>query len=112
MRIAILGATSQIAKDLVLSFSAQSKHELVLFARRPDAVQCWLASVDLSGRYAVADFETFGMDRQFDALLNFVGVGNPAQAEAMGASIFDVTLKYDEMALSYVRKHPDCRYIF
>ena len=30
----------------------------------------------------------------------------------MGASIFDVTLKYDEMALDYVRQHPDCRYIF
>jgi hypothetical protein len=30
MRIAILGATSQIAKDLVLSFSAQSSHELLL----------------------------------------------------------------------------------
>lgn len=112
MRIAILGATSQIAKDLVLSFSAQSKHELVLFARRPEAVQHWLASVDLSSRYAVADFETFDMDRHFDALLNFVGVGNPAQAAAMGASIFDVTLEYDEMALGYVRQHPDCRYIF
>ena len=30
----------------------------------------------------------------------------------MGASIFDVTLKYDQMALDYVRQHPDCRYIF
>ena len=30
----------------------------------------------------------------------------------MGASIFDVTPKYDEMALDYVRQHPDCRYIF
>jgi nucleoside-diphosphate-sugar epimerase len=30
----------------------------------------------------------------------------------MGASIFDVTLKYDGMALDYVRQHPTCRYIF
>jgi len=30
----------------------------------------------------------------------------------MGASIFDVTLKYDDMALDYVRQHPTCRYIF
>ncbi|MDO8772292.1 MAG: NAD-dependent epimerase/dehydratase family protein, partial [Burkholderiaceae bacterium] len=28
------------------------------------------------------------------------------------ATIFDVTLKYDEMALDYVRQHPECRYIF
>jgi nucleoside-diphosphate-sugar epimerase len=112
MRIAILGATSQIAKDLVLSFSAQSNHELVLYARRPVVVKQWLASVGLAGRYAVADFTAFSADEHFDALLNFVGVGNPTQTAAMGASIFDVTLKYDEMALGYVRQHPQCRYIF
>jgi nucleoside-diphosphate-sugar epimerase len=112
MRIAILGATSQIAKDLVLSFCAQSSHELVLYARRPEVVSQWLTSVGLAGRYAVADFAAFSTDEHFDAILNFVGVGNPAQAAAMGATIFDVTLKYDEMALDYVRQHPDCRYIF
>ena len=112
MRIAILGATSQIAKDLVLSFSKQCNHELALFARRPEVVTQWLANVGLSGRYLVADFTAFSADEHFDAILNFVGVGDPAQAAAMGASIFDVTLEYDEMALDYVRQHPQCRYIF
>lgn len=112
MRIAILGATSQIAKDLVLSFAARSSHELVLYARRPEVVSQWLTSGGLSGQYAVADFAAFSADEHFDAILNFVGVGNPAQAAAMGASIFDVTLKYDEMALDYVRQCPNCRYIF
>ena len=112
MRTAILGATSQIAKDLVLSFCAQSSHEMVLYARRPEVVSQWLASVALVGRYVAADFAAFSADEHFDAILNFVGVGNPAQAAAMGASIFDVTLKYDEMALDYVRQHPTCRYIF
>ena len=41
-----------------------------------------------------------------------MGVGDPSQAAAMGASIFDVTLVYDEMVLDYVRQHPQCRYIF
>lgn len=112
MRIAILGATSQIAKDLVLSFSTRSNHELALFARRPEVVMQWLASVGLSGRYAVADFSAFSADEYFSAIFNFVGVGDPAQAAAMGASIFDVTLEYDELALDYVRQHSPCRYIF
>jgi nucleoside-diphosphate-sugar epimerase len=112
MRIAILGATSQIAKDLVQSFAAQGTHALVLYARRPEAVTQWLADVGLVGRYAVANFVAFNAYQHFDAILNFVGVGNPAQAAAMGASIFDVTLQYDELALSYVRQHPACRYIF
>lgn len=112
MRIAILGATSQIARDLVLSFAAQSSHELVLYARRPEIVSQWLTSGGLAGQYAVFDFAAFSADEHFDAILNFVGVGNPAQAAAMGGSIFDVTLKYDVMALDYVRQHPNCRYIF
>ncbi len=112
MRIAILGATSQIAKDLVQSFTAKSNHELVLFARRPAVVIQWLDSVGLPGRYPVTDFSAFNGGRRFDAILNFVGVGEPAQAAAMGASIFDVTLEYDKMALEYVRQYPKCRYIF
>ena len=112
MRLAILGATSQIAKDLVQSFAAKSSHELVLFARRPDVVSQWLSRVGLVGRCAVADFSAFSTDEHFDSILNFVGVGDPAQAAAMGASIFDITLKYDELALDYVRQHSACRYIF
>lgn len=112
MRIAILGATSQIAKDLVLSFAANSSHDLMLYARRPEAVTQWLTQVNLAQRYVVADFAAFTTDEHFDAILNFVGVGNPVQAAAMGAAIFDVTLKYDELALSYVRQHPTCSYIF
>jgi nucleoside-diphosphate-sugar epimerase len=112
MRIAILGATSQIAKDLIESFAAQGQHALVLFARRPQAAQEWLARANLADHYAVHDFEAFAASEHFDAILNFVGVGDPAQAAAMGASIFDVTLKYDNLALNYVRQHPTCRYIF
>ena len=112
MRIALLGATSQIAKDLVRSFAEQSTHELVLYARRPEAVKQWLTSVDLPARYPVHSFDVFKTNVNFDAILNFVGVGNPAKAAAMGATIFDVTLQYDELALGYLRQHPTCRYIF
>ena len=111
MKIAILGATSQIAKDLIVSFSNEKDKQLHLFARRPDDVKKWLNDVGLSERYLVDEFGGFGT-QEFDAIINFVGVGNPAQAAAMGSSIFDVTLQYDELALNYVRQHPACRYIF
>ena len=111
MRIAVLGATSQIAKDLILSFSIQEDHHLNLFARRPDCVKKWLDNVGLAERYLVDEFGGFGA-QEFDAIINFVGVGNPAQTAAMGASIYDVTLQYDELALNYVRHHPECRYVF
>ena len=115
MHIAIFGATSQIAKDLVQSFAAHSAHQLSLFARNPQVVTQWLQQSGLAGlevRHQVYDFSQVPTDAHFDAILNFVGVGNPAQAQAMGASIFEVTLQYDAMALQYLQKHPTCRYIF
>jgi nucleoside-diphosphate-sugar epimerase len=111
MRIAVLGATSQIAKDLILSFSTKEDRHLHLFARRPDCVKKWLDNVGLGERYLVDEFSGFGA-QEFDAIINFVGVGNPAQTAAMGASIYDVTLQYDDLALNYVRYHPECRYVF
>jgi nucleoside-diphosphate-sugar epimerase len=111
MRIAILGATSQIARDLIASFSTTEDNELCLYARRPEAVKEWLVSSGLAGRYAVDEFSGFATQR-FDAVINFVGVGNPAQLVAMGSSIFDITLRYDEMVLEYLRTNPACRYLF
>ena len=111
MRIAILGATSQIAKGLILSLAADKAVNVYLFARRPEAITAWLAEVQLGGRYQVANFSEFGR-QEFDAVINFVGVGDPAQAAAMGNSLFHITLQYDEMVLDYLRDHPDCRYLF
>jgi nucleoside-diphosphate-sugar epimerase len=112
MRIAILGATSEIAKDLVLSFHKNCDHELVLYSRRPYLVSLWLASLGMSDRYISGDFTSFNSDVHFDAILNFVGVGNPAKVVSLGSAIFDITLEYDELALNYIRAHSSCRYIF
>jgi nucleoside-diphosphate-sugar epimerase len=111
MKIAILGATSQIARDLIVSFSVDASQHLHLFARRPEEVTKWLVSNDLVLRYPVDEFAEFAK-HEFDAVINFVGVGNPAQAVAMGNSIFDVTLRFDEMVLDYLKTHPACRYLF
>jgi len=111
MKIAILGATSQIARDLIASFSAAADEHLHLFARRPDEVAKWLASAGLSGRYQADEFSQFAQ-HEFDSVINFVGVGNPVQAVAMGNKIFDITLRFDEMVLEYLREHPSCRYLF
>ncbi len=111
MHIAILGATSQIAKDLIVSFSEKTDDHLYLFARSPDVVNSWLDAIGLHDRYDVNEFSDFAKNK-FDAIINFVGIGNPAQAIAMGNSIFEVTLRFDEMVLDYLNTRPNCRYLF
>jgi nucleoside-diphosphate-sugar epimerase len=112
MRIAILGATSQIAGDLIQSLCSAGGCELYLYARRPSSV---ISPVNIQSRALikhVGDYDSFGLDFKFDALINFVGAGNPAAVAKMGSDIFDVTWKFDQLALNYIRKNSRCRYIF
>jgi nucleoside-diphosphate-sugar epimerase len=112
MRIAILGATSQIAKDMILALADDPTNQLALFARRTDAVAQWKNQVSLRQDHGIYDFATFGSHQLFDAIINFVGSGNPALTASMGTSIFDVTYKFDQLAIDYLHHHPNCRYLF
>ena len=112
MNIAILGATSQIAKDLILSASKVGNYAMTLFARRPEDVNIWLSAVGLLNRYKAFNFDSFKSSRHFDGVINFVGVGNPAQATILGSGILDITYFYDSLVLNYLVKNPYCKYIF
>jgi nucleoside-diphosphate-sugar epimerase len=112
MRIAVLGATSEIAKDLILAFYKDKQHSLVLFARRPDDVQQWIDTVIPTSQFECFNFDVFHSQGYYDAIINFVGVGNPAKTAALGAGIFDITLRFDGLALDYVERNPTCKYIF
>jgi nucleoside-diphosphate-sugar epimerase len=112
MRIAILGATSQIAKDLILSFAKKNLHELILFARKPDSVKSWVEKNPLVKKYQIKDLKNFNTDERFDAILNFIGVGSPIQATIIGTDILNITQKFDNLVIEYLQRRPECRYIF
>lgn len=114
MHIAILGATSQIARDYVRNATAANTDVFSLYARRPDAVQQWVrrAGLDLNAIVEAGGFESFGQGDFYDVVINFVGVGDPAAAQRMGASILDITLEFDSLAIRYVKAHPSTRYLF
>jgi len=112
MNIAILGATSQIAKDLILSFASKTDYKCSLFARKPLLLAEWIKNKNITKDYEVLSYSGFIHTKKFDVIINFVGVGDPAKAVNMGADIFDVTLKYDLQALNYIQKNPSCKYIF
>ncbi len=114
MHIAILGATSQIARDLVSTAAATGDHRFSLYARRPDAVRQWAQRTGLGPDIVqqAEGFDAFGRDAVYDAIINFVGVGDPAAAKSMGASILDITLEFDNLALKYLKRQPSTRYLF
>lgn len=113
MRIAILGSNSQIAKDLIIYFSKLTTDELCLYSRRPDQMQLWVNKENLNS-CTVCEYDHFGgnADIKFDAIINFVGSGNPATTAAIGASIMQITEKYDNLAIEYLVRNPSCKYLF
>ncbi len=112
MRIAILGATSQIAQDLILSFSKNQDYDFSLFGRNVELLEKWTNSENLSEKYQVQEYSEFGNHQKYDVIINFVGIGDPAKAQKMGSDIFKVTEQYDDMALEYLKQHKKTKYIF
>ena len=94
-----------------MSFSMEKDKELYLFARHPSVVTSWLSFKGLSNHYPVQDFSLFS-DSVYDAIINFVGAGDPVKVASMGNSIFYITLRFDDLVLEYLKRHPNCRYIF
>jgi len=112
MRIAILGATSQIAQDLILSFSINKDYDFLLFGRNIELLEKWINSENLSEKYQVKEYSEFGNHQKYDMIINFVGIGDPAKAQIIGSDIFTVTEKYDDMALEYLKQNKKTKYIF
>ncbi|MFM7639945.1 MAG: NAD-dependent epimerase/dehydratase family protein [Cyanobium sp.] len=109
MNIAILGATSHIAKDLILLF--HDRHQLVLYSRRPAAMMQWLSQITLK-RCINRHIDEFSDRLHYDAILNFVGAGDPETIRRLGKRILTITETYDQMVLGCLQEHPDCLYIF
>jgi len=112
MRLAILGATSMLAADFVAHSLAQgASHEFALFARTPDRIRAAMADREITAVPPCGPLKSFA-EGSWDAIVNFVGVGDPARAVEMGASILAITREWDDRVLAYLEAHPDCRYIF
>lgn len=112
MRTAILGATSQIAGDLIELMCSNGGFELYLYARKPNTVVEKFASKSKVNIKHIGDYASFNFNLEFDLLINFVGIGNPEVLSKMGSEIFDITWEFDQLALDYIRTYTDCRYIF
>lgn len=110
-QIAIVGASSQIAKDLILSLTSGSDTPPLLYVRDVEAMRSWVLARGLAETCPIHRYEDYGRVPH-DAVINFVGVGDPRRAAAMGAGIFEVTQRFDDMVLAELQKNPQRHYLF
>ena len=110
MDIAILGATSNIARDLIFNLiSSNQPIKLSLFSRRINELKdlFYDHKIEFCGEYS-----EFSVNKKYDVIFNFIGIGDPAKAIEMGASIIDITFEYDTLIINNLKKNPSTKYFF
>lgn len=114
MNIAILGATSFIAQELIREWIAANKAVCIhLYARNISNLEKFVAEVEKSSAVLrPKQLSCFPDTNDYDVVINCIGVGDPAKAKAMSDQIMDVTFKYDDIVLRYLEQHRQCKYIF
>lgn len=111
MRIGILGATSHIAKNIILHL--EKNNVLLLFARSPELVDVFVKNEKLnSGKCKTFMLSMFSNTLSgLDAVINCIGFGTPDKVRNNSREIFAVTEYYDNLVLDYLVKSPDTVYI-
>lgn len=110
MQIAILGGTSQIARDF-LNNNNLAYDQCDIFSRNIEKTNSYITLNMLHERVRCYYLTSFPVS-QYDVVINFIGTGDPKRCAEMGASIFDITYEYDQLVLNYLKQNPDCKYIF
>ena len=114
MNIAILGATSHIAKGLIERFLNLGAHHLHLFSRSQDRVRQFLAASgasDSADCTVHAGYQSFAAQRH-DVIINCIGVETRNKHNCDFTRYFSVTEEFDALVLSYLQEiKPDALYI-
>ncbi len=114
MNIAIMGATSHIAKGLVDRFLNGREDHLYLFVRSAEKIESFLDSAGRrgSGNYSVcADYREFP-SCSYDAIINCVGVETRNKDNCDFTRYFTVTETFDNLAIGYLKEiNPSALYI-
>ncbi len=110
MRIAILGATSHIAKGLIYNFNKKENNELFLFARSIDRLREFLKSIECEETFYLKRFDELSIER-YDVIINCIGMSSASDFNERVSSYFRLIEQFDNLVLDYINDHTDTLYI-
>lgn len=104
-RVAILGATSHIAKGLIVQFLQTRSTRLILFSRSAERIQRFLSSADCGDSVEIVEgYGTFDSGH-YDVIINCVGAGAPQKLGYDRSIWFTLTEEFDNLILNYLRRN-------
>ena len=104
-KVAIMGATSHIAKGIIYNFAKCKSFSLYLYTRDRNRVAEFIDSLeekrDLSFTI-IEGYNNFFSDSSYDVIINCIGVGTKKKLNGDYSKYFTVTEEYDNLAISYL----------
>jgi len=115
-KIAILGATSHIAKGLIYNFLQSGEFALHLYIRwseKMDQVRQFLKAIKKTAARSCVIHKGYNdfLKCSCDVVINCIGVGTISKLEGDYTKYFTVTEEYDNLVINYLKKHPKSLYI-
>ncbi|NQX60256.1 NAD-dependent epimerase/dehydratase family protein [Paenibacillus qinlingensis] len=109
--IAILGATSHIAKNLIYYLSENENFHLALFARSFSKLECFINEHMINkSKYTLHAFEQFKF-HSYDVIINCIGIVDSIKSKDEYSSVFSVSEYYDNLILNFLVTNPKTLYI-
>ncbi len=110
MKIAILGSTGHVGKNLTYYFGKEKNYELFLFTRDVKNNTNISVECELKNNFSIQNYHEF-VEAKYDVMINCVGLSDPAKIELSQGKILETTEKFDTTTLNYLEKFPDCKLI-
>jgi nucleoside-diphosphate-sugar epimerase len=109
LKIAIMGATSHIAKGLLYNLNSVRETKLYPYTTSPKK----LAKFILDHNLLCEVYEGYSgfNSNHYDMIINCVGMGATNSPRFDRRNYFSVLEPFDNMAISYVSIYPDCTYV-
>ena len=100
--IVILGATSHIAKNLIIRFP-ETDFNIYLFARNLENVKKFVKNNNIKKGFLYDNFNNF-FKKKFDIIINCIGAGSISKLNGDFTTYFKLTERFDNLIIEYLEK--------
>ena len=110
IKIAILGSTGHIGKNIIYYFSKEKNFELFLFTRDEKKLEKITLQYGIKNNFSIRKYDEFN-DSQYNVIINCVGLSDPARIEASKGEILESTRTFDILTLEYLKNFSETKLI-
>ena len=110
LKLAILGCTGHVGKNIMYFFGSEKIVELYLFSRDKKRLSDTIEYCEISDTVSSRTYNEFNK-LDFDVIINCVGISDTAKIEFEGNTILKLTEDIDSMIMEYMQKHTNTKLI-